>query len=108
MFIKTSAIKGRLWILAGLFIIINIADILLTLAIVETGAGVEGNPIMGWVLSRPLPFVLLYKLGISSIVAVWLLRRSANYPQQSSRMLSLLVVVTGLIVISNTVILQGA
>ena len=55
----------------SLFLVLNLADYVLTVAMVSSGMGTEGNPL----LDGPLLRVWLVKMLVSVLVALWLADR---------------------------------
>ncbi len=85
------------------FILLNIIDLFLTLAIVGSGNGYEFNPIMRSVLTLPLPTILVFKVGGSLLVVTYL----GLLPNKFERLrLSVLTMIVGFmagVVLFNTV-----
>lgn len=59
---------------------LEIADLMLTLAVVTVGGGTELNPLFAQVLNSPLYIVILAKVGIPIIIAVILVQAAKHRP----------------------------
>ncbi len=83
--------------------ILNIADAMLTLLILHLGYGVEGNPIMAQLLTKPYLFVFV-KIFTMLAVSLWIGRKEDKYSNIASCIAAIFMVV---VVVWNAAVLIG-
>jgi hypothetical protein len=64
---------------AIVFVILNVIDLVLTLQILATGAGSEGNPVMAWIFEGGPLYALFYKLIFPWLLAALLVDYSSRH-----------------------------
>jgi hypothetical protein len=91
----TLPVRGSV-MAAYLFVLANVLDLVITLYALKIGLS-EGNPVMAWVISFGAGWFIAVKLGLSVLIAWWLVRnRSPRIPYYAG--------LVGLVVVWNVVL----